>query len=884
MDVNASSPDRPATPLPRLPSRPIGRRLARRLRGRWRAIWLVAGLLTLIGAGTGFLAGQRYFEAAAMLSVTAPQPAIADEALRERLAALAEAHLTEQLGLVRDPAVLIAALRDPEWPDAGAPQTVETLRQAVATRRPATAPDRMAVTLTGTDRSAAGVALRRLIKAYAEAYVIEDQARNAREVIAVAEVERTRERLAAATAAADALRRAEGFESVDAAVTTLQHQLAATNAQLADKQVALAAALPGDTPTADGLPPRERLERLARTDPELSILLEARLRGEQRVAELRRRMGPQAPPLVQARDELAATDTAIANRLRSRGATPAAGEGTAGATPQRAPWAVALTAEELRRQVDQLTRLRDRLTEQLAGLRAGESQLREAEAGVAAAEAAHAQARTTHERLLLERRVAGNIAAAVEDDVTVPASPVRDTRLSYAGVGAGAGLLLGLLGAPLVFFFDNRMRRPESADLHDPAVPLYGSVPQLTQDDPLGDGADLTALAIHEIRGLMQIRARRDGAKAFAITSPSRGSGKTSLTVGLASSLALSGSRTLLVDCDLAGRVASVGGSKRPQPTPDTPDSTTEPVKQNLDQVMLQMGYLDENDPEVFLLSHDASIGITGMLEGGSLAHCVIDTSVPNLSVLPALSATQQHIGRMSGQFIRRLIDEASGAFDLIVFDTGPIPGSVEALFVTSEADATILVTSRGESQDRFDKTVAYLKVVGARLAGTVFNRAAREDLRIQGLTPPRPAGKRGRDQPAPPRKPAAAARQLAGSGLLAAAVHQQADRAIGDASASPSSREEAARRRFPPARGAAPGGAGTGPSADNTRQEKAGLLGPPDAAPHAPPRARNGPAAKALDTDNDLEDALDALVNEVRVTGQTPPRDRGQARPDRPA
>src|SRR5690606_4912111 len=141
--------------------------------------------------------------------------------------------------------------------------------------------------------------------------------------------------------------------------------------------------------------------------------------------------------------------------------------------------------------------------------------------------------------------------------------------------------------------------------------------------------------------------------------------------------------------------------------------------------------------------SHDASIGITGMLDGAPLAHCVIDTSVPNLSVLPALSATQQHIGRMSSQFIRRLIDEAGSMFDIIVFDTGPIPGSVEALFVTSEADATILVTSRGEKQDRFERTVAYLKVVGAKLAGTVFNRAVREDLRIQGLEPPKPKSRR---------------------------------------------------------------------------------------------------------------------------------------------
>src|SRR5690606_25008295 len=171
------------------------------------------------------------------------------------------------------------------------------------------------------------------------------------------------------------------------------------------------------------------------------------------------------------------------------------------------------------------------------------------------------------------RRVAGTLDTAAGDDVSVEPAPIRDTRPRHAAIGAAAGLLLGLLGAPLALLPDNRMRRTESADLFDPAAPLYGSVPQLSPDDPLGEGADLTALAIHEIRGLMQIRARQDGAKAFAITSPSRGSGKTSLTVGLASSLALSGTRTLLVDCDLAGRVAAVGGSRRPATKPAIGDA-----------------------------------------------------------------------------------------------------------------------------------------------------------------------------------------------------------------------------------------------------------------------------------------------------------------------
>src|SRR5690606_40421933 len=93
-------------------------------------------------------------------------------------------------------------------------------------------------------------------------------------------------------------------------------------------------------------------------------------------------------------------------------------------------------------------------------------------------------------------------------------------------------------------------------------------------------------------------------------------------------------------------------------------------------------------------------------------------------SILPAVSAQAQHIGKLSCHFIRRLISEAKEQYDMILFDTGPVPGSVEALFVAGEADEVILVVTRGERQSRVDKTLAHLKMINARVAGTVFNRS----------------------------------------------------------------------------------------------------------------------------------------------------------------
>jgi Mrp family chromosome partitioning ATPase len=284
----------------------------------------------------------------------------------------------------------------------------------------------------------------------------------------------------------------------------------------------------------------------------------------------------------------------------------------------------------------------------------------------------------------------------------------------------------------------------------------------MARDDGDPSHQDRAALCIHEIRALLEIRAQTGGAQAFAITSSGKGAGKTSLTVGLASSLALSGTRTLLVDCELAGRTKST-----PSPNADPAKGQASPP-QRLDEVMLLMGYLDEHDTDIFLLPEDARVGLVAMLDGDSLEQCVVHTSVPGLSILPAVSAQPHHIGKMSCHFIRRLIAEARQQYDMILFDTGPIPGSVEALFVASEVDEVILIVSRGELQNRVDKTIAHLKMIGARLAGTVFNRAVAGDVGMKEQTHPPRSGQN------PPLRRANRGQNM-GSGIFAAAVHAHA-------------------------------------------------------------------------------------------------------------
>ncbi|MEL7087378.1 MAG: hypothetical protein AAGL98_02870, partial [Planctomycetota bacterium] len=294
----------------------------------------------------------------------------------------------------------------------------------------------------------------------------------------------------------------------------------------------------------------------------------------------------------------------------------------------------------------------------------------------------------------------------------------------------------------------------------EPAPASAGLVPEIPTGRRLtSPNFDATASSIHQIRAVLQVQAGSKNAKAFAFTSPRRGAGKTSVTIGVASSLAMSGTKTLVVDCDLAGRIArgQVGqpaaGSQAERPPatsngnghhngsgngnghaadangfdrfgPIDPEGSS-PDNPSMDNVVIEEGFVSDENKQALAEAQGTKVGVTGMLDGGSLAECAVDATVPGLSLLPAVHAQTHHIGMMSDAFIRRLIEEAQGTYDLVLFDTGPVPGSVEALLVTSQVDGVVVVVPQGEARQALTRTMSYLKVVGASVFGTVFNRAS---------------------------------------------------------------------------------------------------------------------------------------------------------------
>jgi len=279
-------------------------------------------------------------------------------------------------------------------------------------------------------------------------------------------------------------------------------------------------------------------------------------------------------------------------------------------------------------------------------------------------------------------------------------------------------------------------------------IPMLGAVPQLAKSGQLTSPEfTSTASSIHQIRAVLQIQAGKQGTHSYAFTSPRRGAGKTSVTVGIASSLAISGTRTLVVDCDLAGRIVRGQTGRPADPSHIAPFGPLDrqgssPNNESLDDIAVGQGYIPpDNGEQAVSAQGSGAVGIVGMLEGRSLTDCAVKATVEGLWLLPAAGAQTRHIGMMSDQFIRDLLEQARDRYDLVLFDTGPVPGSVEALLVTSQADGVVVVLPHGETGQALERMMSYLKVVGANIIGTVFNQSRNNGHSNGAAGPSRAAG-----------------------------------------------------------------------------------------------------------------------------------------------
>jgi Mrp family chromosome partitioning ATPase len=281
---------------------------------------------------------------------------------------------------------------------------------------------------------------------------------------------------------------------------------------------------------------------------------------------------------------------------------------------------------------------------------------------------------------------------------------------------------------------------------------LLGILPELPQDLADPEQAAMAAHCVHQIRTLLQIGQRGEDRRSFAITSPAARTGKTSLTLALGVSFAAASSRVLMIDCDIIGggltaRVETIIRRKIGQILKrdcaiteqqlDTALRLANNSQRKLGEILVELGYLAPEDIDRALAAQQAElpVGMLDALAGEAIEDCVAETGIQGLCILPVGGAAPSDASKLSPQALRSLLARARERFDIVLIDTGPVPGSIEASAVVTAADGLILVVSRGEHRPLVEKSLQYLQDLGARLSGMVFNRAGERDVEAATTT-----------------------------------------------------------------------------------------------------------------------------------------------------
>lgn len=340
----------------------------------------------------------------------------------------------------------------------------------------------------------------------------------------------------------------------------------------------------------------------------------------------------------------------------------------------------------------------------LASLLGSQSQSRAKLAGNAQAQVGYMEldrkataARTIYEAFLNRSRgtaardgidapIASVSQSAVEP--TAPSSP--NTRLAYL-LGSVFAIIAGLLAVVVAEFLDGGIRTKLDIEkrlgarylgaLPDVASTLGGlRLTESPQDYVVSHPLSTFAESLRSLRAATTLRGNRRP-KVIALTSALPREGKTTTAVCLARTLAMSGAKTVLVDCDLRRHSAS----------------------------------------DLLL---DGRPGLLGEVLGGTtrIADALLKDTVTDLQILGISEAPSDGRDLLAAERIGRVLGELRATFDYVVIDTAPVLGIADARAVASQADAVVLLARwRSTSLRAADTALDLLLASQAKVIGVAL-------------------------------------------------------------------------------------------------------------------------------------------------------------------
>jgi Mrp family chromosome partitioning ATPase len=283
--------------------------------------------------------------------------------------------------------------------------------------------------------------------------------------------------------------------------------------------------------------------------------------------------------------------------------------------------------------------------------------------------------------------------AILLDDANYPTSVGGLSLLTRVALGAAGGLVVGVLLAVLIGFLDSRVRGRDSIE----AVSRSHAIGALV-DDPRRPGipvADLEAdgLAaerLRELRTNLQFARTSAGQRptVIAVTSPTRGDGRTTTAIDLAATFAESGRSVILVEGDFMNPVLA--------------DRLGLTDAERARAAQRGLGTTLAGD-------HEVSVAVIQSPGGAAFA------------LLPAGPSASTRRRLWGDDGAGRTIEALRAGYDYVVIDTPPLNEASDGAVVAALGDGAIVLARIGHTTTKgLRSAIQVLETASAETIGTV--------------------------------------------------------------------------------------------------------------------------------------------------------------------
>lgn len=263
------------------------------------------------------------------------------------------------------------------------------------------------------------------------------------------------------------------------------------------------------------------------------------------------------------------------------------------------------------------------------------------------------------------------------------------------------GTLFGL-GLALAFEMTDKSFRSPAEIRKRLGLPVVGHIPPIRIDLPTDNPAlkgiepdiepvvvshlrpkSIEAEAYRGVRTQLYFSTQGAGHQVIQVTSPNPGDGKSTLAANLAVSIAQSGKRVVLIDCDF-------------------------------------------RKPRVHKIFHieKPDVGLASVISGDTDLGAAIRTSVvENLSILPCGPRPQNPAELLTSPEFQEVLDKLRAQFDFVIIDTPPVLAVSDPAVVAPRVDGVLLVfRMTKKARPTAERAREQLAALGANVLGVIVN------------------------------------------------------------------------------------------------------------------------------------------------------------------